>query len=266
MTEKTYLDPDEEELRFLTKFAVSSEKLTFYGIPPLMRTKSELIKTLMDKLDTKETNILAESIPPGNKKSLEIVWLYLNQQESQFKLLEHHSDLNIIVQIWPWLNYFDVPYDNLNVKSYVSVLVNKCFNELIKPENKSILDDLSAKIKYISQDSEKTLVGKLKKHNSYRLTLETSSGHSYDFAIDKKSNFKSQLPRNGIFIDNGSYYVKRIDRSNVRSANSITPEENNKLIKSGYKLVRNVPIITYKHKKFTHPVKTGDVYYAYEIP
>lgn len=102
MTEKTYLDPTSEETRFLTKFTVSSEKIQLYGFPPAMQLRSNLIKSLLDKLDTKDNNILAENIP--SNKSLEIVWLYLNQQNEKFNEIIYSGNpklASVAVQIWP---------------------------------------------------------------------------------------------------------------------------------------------------------------------
>lgn len=78
MDEKLLFDPSPEEAKFETKFVVSEEKITLYGFPSIMSKNSELIKSLLDKLDPSGSNVLAPNFPLGNKRSLEIVWMYIN--------------------------------------------------------------------------------------------------------------------------------------------------------------------------------------------
>lgn len=163
MTEQTFINPSDTEKKFLTKFSVSSSKIELYGVPSAMQSRSNLIGSMLDKLDVDGTNVLAENILVGNEESLRAVWLYLNLWDD--KLDTEKVTPVVAIKIWPWLNYFDVPYKDRYVSSYLYVLVNEdeYFDEFMKPENRIILNDIMSKIKLINKYMGEALGNKIKR-------------------------------------------------------------------------------------------------------
>lgn len=160
--EHFYLDPTEHDRKFLTKFTISKDKDVLYGFPPVMTTRSELIKTAYDKINPSQEYSLAENVPLGSKRALETVWLFMNNAAdlANTKLSKHDY-----IRMWPWLNYFNVNCENKDVceqlHKYIYGLVagdyEKDFAELFKPENSDILIDMLPKIEIIIPDIKNEL-------------------------------------------------------------------------------------------------------------
>lgn len=265
MTEKTYLDPSPDESKYLVKFTVSQDKIDLYGAPAIMQSNSGLIKSILDKLDVKGDNLLGADVPVNNKEALITTWLSLNKQYDRFhKFLYSSASSQIMIDMWFWLNYFNI-FPNIEfVERYTYRLVDNYFNELIKPENKGILDDISKKIGFIDEKSERLLTNKLNKIN-LRLILRDQEKVITLNKYRSHSKLSRELNKRGIGITRGSYYVHRLNPSRVFNFTSASHEIRKYLMKSGYKLVKDKPIIRYQDNYFTYPQLVKDEYQSYVL-
>lgn len=267
------------------KFTVSIQKVELSGSPLIMQIKSNLIKSLIDKLDLQNPNPLASNIPLRNKKSLQIMWDYLNSTSDEFSkpFTLNPKDM---VGIWPWLDYFDVPYDSKEVKDYVKHLMDdNNFNELIRPQNKSILDDVLKKIKIIDADVDNFLVHKL-----YDIQLEFMNGPIAvcgRFTLDKRDIKESLNKISEISLVNETYWFKMdlyndilmkssypdgykaywykpendVRRHNIFGSTWKTPDN---MIRAGFQQINGV-VIKYHNRLWTYPVIVLGKYASYPI-
>ena len=205
---KLYLDPDVELQRFLVPFTVGTNKIKLYGLPVLMIAKSELIKSLIDKLSLTENNPLAISQSVDSPNGLIIVWLYMNNNLSSLPV---DIDPRDYLNIWQWLNYFDVPYNSEFIKQYIRYLfLSIYFKQLIAPESKNILADILAKTKIIDPKTYSDLSERIKyeienKSNLVDLVLESSTGWIDKFRVDRSKLLDDQLGKFGIVVKSGSF-------------------------------------------------------------
>lgn len=258
MDEKLYLDPSPDQSKFETKFTVSQDKLELYGFPPIMAKNSELIKSLLDKLEPGKANFLANNIPLGNKRSLEIVWLYLNREISSFSALYTGGtvDANAIIHMWPWLNYFDVPYKTYEIQDYLNLLFH-VIPELAKSENKDILNDILIKTKIIypkvSDKLSKAIIEHLRpKENDIKLILYHPDGPR-EFILDKRNSLYDELNKiPGAAVINRSHWSN--DERAVYKIFSDFP------IPPVWRRYKDGLVINLKGSDYTYPKKVGDKY------
>ena len=171
---KSYLNPDPELQRFLVPFTVGANKIKLYGNPNLMISKSELIKSLIDKLSTTEINPLAINQEIIQSNGLIIVWLFMNNVVA---LPPTTIDAKDYLDIWQWLNYFDVPYNSDFVKDYIKNLFLPTYiKQLMAPENKGILADILIKVRIINP-----LVYSSLTNGHINLVLTSSTGIDKEF-------------------------------------------------------------------------------------
>lgn len=253
---RIYLDPTSDEAKFLTKFTVSQDKIDLYGSPPLMQFKSNLVLSMMDKIE--KDNALASNLPLADKRSLEAVWLYINDKPFTFNQLLHEDadqeDRQTAIQLWPWLNYFDVPYENASIKQYIDRLVNNknFLGELTKPENKEILEDVRKKIKII--DPELGEKFRKKFETDFRLWWGPMDYEVYSF--DAKKSLDDQLKSNGFEITKVSYYPNEYNSFGNRLI------WGTKDIEMGRTFVTR-PALKYKGKYFMYPRIIDKEYHKY---
>lgn len=104
------IDPTESEIQYLRPFLISQDKIRLYGSPVTMSFKSELIKSLLDKLTT-EDNILAPDMKV-NSKSLLYLWYRMNGADTQE--LEDRE----IIDLWPFYDTHFVHIYSLELLRY----------------------------------------------------------------------------------------------------------------------------------------------------
>lgn len=269
--DQIYLNPQEEDQKFLTKFLVSDQKLPLYGLVPAMKLNSELIKSLADKLT--QENELAANIPLQNEKSLKTVWLYINGLDKEFKHVAYTGIVpyaNKAVGMWPWLNYFDVPYTGQDFKQYTFNLIasGPYFAELTKPENKSIFDDVVKKITFIVKGSKESKIVQDKlneyfrpKENDIKLVLYPTKDYEAAkvFTIDK-SKLEDELKRNNISIENLLYF-----RSQYNPDYYEYSRENPEFFANNGSLPLEGPVIKLFDRYYTYPELKNGKYVSHEI-
>lgn len=91
---ESFTNPSEDELRFLVPFEVGEQKIHLYGSLVVMSYQSELIKRLLDKLDTKEFNVLAPEMKV-NEPSLLTLWSKMNGKDETWETTKD------VVETWP---------------------------------------------------------------------------------------------------------------------------------------------------------------------
>lgn len=140
-----FTDPTPSEAKFLIPFDIGESKIRLYGSPSIMAARSELMKSLLDKIEL-EGNVLAPQMKV-NKNSLIYLWTYLNGLN--VKLPENTKDL---VEIWPLLNYFDVNSNDPMIENYIESMLNNIKSiefMLQNSEYNALLDDMLKKVKII---------------------------------------------------------------------------------------------------------------------
>lgn len=147
---RLFTDPTPQEIRYLTPFEVGEDKILLYGFPPIMALHSELIKSMLDKLDTKEPNVLAPKIKI-DKDDLMNMWAKLNGVSLAW-------DDRLCINLWPWLNYFDIDIEGALMKFYLNYLITNFPADLLKPENNHLLDDMLGKISVIASEKYNQLL------------------------------------------------------------------------------------------------------------
>lgn len=199
---KLYLDPDVEVQRFLVPFVVGTNKIKLYGHPDLMMVRSELVKSLIDKLSLTQDNPLAINQNVDSPNGLIIVWLYICNVLQRIPLI----DPNDYLAIWYWLNYFDVPYKSEFVTGYLRGLADtKYLTQLVLPENKELRDDILRKTKVIDSKLADLLSAKIAyetRDKSYDIELRlTAANCNVDkFIIDGSKRLPEELGRAGITV------------------------------------------------------------------
>lgn len=114
--------------------------------------------------------------------------------------------------MWPWLNYFDVPYNREEIKGYIrGISLPKYLQELTKPENKHISDDIVSKSKIIEPkiNFEQDLKNYLNPRNA-RLSLynplKTANERYTEITFRFENNLEDSLLKiPGLTIERKSY-------------------------------------------------------------
>ena len=92
---------------FYPTLKVGEEKITVYGNPVVMSTRSGLFERLFERsVDTTTYPMLASNIKLSESpRAFVAVWLYLNGVDDSFG-----ENLSVVdrIQMWEWMNYFDV--------------------------------------------------------------------------------------------------------------------------------------------------------------
>ena len=140
---ESFINPSKDELRFLTPFEVGDQKIHLYGSPVVMSYQSELIRGMLDKLDTKESNVLAPNMKV-NESALLTLWSKMNGKPANWE-----NNLSRI-DAWSLLNYFDINVKEEIMKDYLDSLVDKFPPELTDHKYENVLADMLRKIKIIS--------------------------------------------------------------------------------------------------------------------
>lgn len=229
-------------------FIVSSNKVPLVGSLSLMRARSHLIDAL-GELPSEENIILAPNIPLGNKNALEAVWSYLNGNSEKLSSLSTADS----IQAWSWLNYFDVPYDLTEISDYIEKISTHIshLKELIKPENKEILNDVLLKVKIISPGLFKIMEKKLKFLLNPDIT-ELTLGRDNPITL-KRENLDDEIKKiPGMEIVKRTYYKHKYKRGIV----GFDPN-----LKHEFDEVVNAPVLKYQGKFYTYP--KPDVYGGY---
>lgn len=137
---KAFTDPTPEEALYLIAFDVGTEKIRLYGSPTIMSFRSELMKSLLGKLDVEHVNALAPEMKM-NENSLVFLWTQMNRVDIKYP---KGDDL---IELWPLMNYFDIKTDDDLVGGYFYRISKLTFNELNK--HKDILKDILKKVKLL---------------------------------------------------------------------------------------------------------------------
>lgn len=235
--EELYFNPTEDQARFLTKFVISSQKIDLYGFPPLTALKSELIKSLQDKLSPGATYELATNIPLKSEKALKSVWLFLNADT--FDNLDGKDQL----EMWPWFNYFDVDIKNSKIltvlQNYLLKLNYLYFDDLVKSE---YLDDMLSKAKVILP---RFISDFDRKHNNIALIID---GGRYRFDLDKRNRLEDELKKIPELEVTHLIYWSKDDQYYILSR----MVRRGKWESEGYKRGTG-PVIKYKDEYYTYP-------------
>lgn len=137
-------DPSPEEARFFVPFEVGTDKIKLYGFPPYMAQKSELIKSMMDVLNTNETTLLATNLDV-NRNSLLFVWSRMNNINVAWP-----SSVDDIIDMWELLNYFDIDYKDQLVNKYISKIFIGHLPSLLSGDDDELLENILGKVKLIN--------------------------------------------------------------------------------------------------------------------
>lgn len=128
---KPIFDPVYGE-RYSSKFLVGSQNYLLYGNPPAMSTRSRLIMSNLSlMLEAKEPYDLASGIRVQYLKSLMSAWSYVCSAKlwvSGLTTAEEQLD------VWNWLNYFDVPLnDNAIVIDWMGYIMKNVNSSKLSP-------------------------------------------------------------------------------------------------------------------------------------
>lgn len=151
---EAFTNPSPTERKFLVPFEVGSDKVLLYGGPIVMSSKSELIKSLLEKLDFKEPNSLAPDMKI-DPKILMFLWDRLNGINTSFSSLS----VDDLFNLWPLMNYFDI-----NTKSEILSEYLKTVNNLLPtiihkyPSYESSLMDILGKVKLIDPQTYRAIM------------------------------------------------------------------------------------------------------------
>lgn len=167
-----FTDPTSVQVKYLTAFELGDDRIKLYGMPLAMSFKSELMKSMLDQLDSK-VNSLAPSMKI-NKNSLFFIWAQLNGVD-----IEWPKVLQDLIDLWPLLNYFDVDYKSKLVADYFDNILGYHLKEL----DNEFRDDFLNKLKIINSekyDKYSKLVNKIESDKRKRkVKMYTSWGTIY---------------------------------------------------------------------------------------
>lgn len=158
MTDQTriFTDPTPSEAKYLIPFEIGEQKILLYGAPTIMSLRSNLIASLLDKLD-KGPNILAPKIS-APKEALLYIWYELNRFHAEFPR-GYEED------VWELLNYFDVPIQDKLITNFVNMFAKHFPTYYAENDYKEFMDNMLTKIKVFDSVGYGIISNKL---NHYR--------------------------------------------------------------------------------------------------
>lgn len=251
-----YLNPDADEIKFLTAFEVGSDRIKLYGFPPLMSLKSNLIKSMIKEI-TNETVILAANIKIRDTSTLQSIWLTLNDC-TEDRLDDEKTSLS---DVWQLLNYFDVINDL--VGKYLNNLIECDIDQFVKAENKQMLEDILAKSKIAYPKLHHDIVALITEHNrdksnDIQLIIGT---YEHVYTINKSKPLDAELKSLGIISSPDTLAIKKGSSHCFMIGNSEVSRYAD--VNSGYKFVDKT--IMFKDKWYCYPQLVEDKYFCYRV-
>lgn len=206
-----FTNPAEDQKKFLITFDVGADKIRLYGNPVTMSVYSELFKSLLDKIDSKETNVLAPNMKIDNPQMLNFLWEKMNGVD-----VDLPNNLKDLIDLWELMNYFDIDYTSKFVTEYMNA-IHEYQNpyKLVKegkflednPGYSERLDNLSSKIHLIKEKREKKLI-----------TVYLSQPDSYlnytfidPYNLNKSLSGGAISPIKLVYDKRGNEYYKYVD-------------------------------------------------------
>lgn len=157
MTE-SYINPTEDERRYLVPFEIGISKTLLYGQPVIMSHRSELIKTLLPRLSLTEPNSIApeENVDPD---ALIFFWNYINGSSKPPKKLS----VEFLTNLWKLLNYFNIDIKSDLMTIYLQT-IDEHFSSMIGYS--PVMDDILKKVKIIDPMMYNQFTNKIKEYEA----------------------------------------------------------------------------------------------------